>query len=243
MKKPVKFMFSSASCFPVKNSVERVPIASGAGGGMISSMDFLPNQPWFRDRDDSPEKEEKKEKEPKSKLEEKFLETRTILLFGEITQKAAREVCEKLILLASLNDNDIKVIINSQGGHVEAGDTIHDMLTFVKPKVKVLGTGWVASAGALIYVAVPTENRYALRNTRFMLHQPSGGVGGQATDISIEAQEILKMRDRLNKIFSVQTGQPVERIEKDTDRNFWMSADEAKQYGLVGKVITSQADF
>jgi ATP-dependent Clp protease protease subunit len=206
-------------------------------------MDFLPNQPWFRDRDDSPEKEEKKEKEPKSKLEEKFLETRTILLFGEITQKAAREVCEKLILLASLNDNDIKVIINSQGGHVEAGDTIHDMLTFVKPKVKVLGTGWVASAGALIYVAVPTENRYALRNTRFMLHQPSGGVGGQATDISIEAQEILKMRDRLNKIFSVQTGQPVERIEKDTDRNFWMSADEAKQYGLVGKVITSQADF
>ena len=210
---------------------------------MISSMDFLPNQPWFRDRDDSPEKEEKKEKEPKSKLEEKFLETRTILLFGEITQKAAREVCEKLILLASLNDNDIKVIINSQGGHVEAGDTIHDMLTFVKPKVKVLGTGWVASAGALIYVAVPTENRYALRNTRFMLHQPSGGVGGQATDISIEAQEILKMRDRLNKIFSVQTGQPVERIEKDTDRNFWMSAEEAKQYGLVGKVITSQADF
>ena len=210
---------------------------------MISSMDFLPNQPWFRDRDDSPEKEEKKEKEPKSKLEEKFLETRTILLFGEITQKAAREVCEKLILLASLNDNDIKVIINSQGGHVEAGDTIHDMFTFVKPKVKVLGTGWVASAGALIYVAVPTENRYALRNTRFMLHQPSGGVGGQATDISIEAQEILKMRDRLNKIFSVQTGQPVERIEKDTDRNFWMSAEEAKQYGLVGKVITSQADY
>jgi ATP-dependent Clp protease protease subunit len=206
-------------------------------------MDFLPNQPWFRDRDDSPEKEDKKEKEPKYKLEEKFLETRTILLFGEITQKVAREVCEKLILLAALNDNDIKVIINSQGGHVEAGDTIHDMLTFVKPRVKILGTGWVASAGALIYAAVPTENRYSLPNTRFMLHQPSGGVGGQATDISIEAQEILKMRDRLNKIFSVQTGQPVERIEKDTDRNFWMSADEAKAYGLVGKVITSQADF
>ena len=208
---------------------------------MISSMDFPPRQPWFRD--DSPEKEEKKEKDPKYKLEEKFLETRTILLFGEITQKVAREVCEKLILLAALNDKDIKVIINSQGGHVEAGDTIHDMLTFVKPKVKVLGTGWVASAGALIYVAVPTENRYSLPNTRFMLHQPSGGVGGQATDISIEAQEILKMRDRLNKIFSVQTGQPVERIEKDTDRNFWMSADEAKQYGLVGKVITTHADF
>ena len=195
------------------------------------------------DEDEGRDKKGKKEKEPKSKLEEKFLETRTILLFGEISQKAAREFCEKLILLSSLNDNDIKVIINSQGGHVEAGDTIHDMLTFVKPRVKILGTGWVASAGALIYVAVPTQDRYSLPNTRFMLHQPSGGVGGQASDISIEAQEILKMRDRLNKIFSVQTGQPVERIEKDTDRNFWMSADEAKQYGLVGKVITSQADF
>lgn len=210
---------------------------------MMKTMDFLPKPFLFRDRDESPEKEEKKEKEPKSKLEEKFLETRTILLFGEISQKSAREVCEKLILLASLNDNDIKLIINSQGGHVEAGDTIHDMLTFVKPKVKILGTGWVASAGALIYAAVPIDCRYSLRNTRFMLHQPSGGVGGQATDISIEAQEILKMRDRLNKIFSVQTGQSMERIEKDTDRNFWMSADEAKQYGLVGKVITSQADF
>ena len=195
------------------------------------------------DEDEEQEKKPKKEKEPKSKLEEKFLETRTILLFGEISQKSAREVCEKLILLSSINDNDIKLIINSQGGHVEAGDTIHDMLTFVKPKVKILGTGWVASAGALIYVSVPTDQRYSLPNTRFMLHQPSGGVGGQASDISIEAQEILKMRDRLNKIFSVQTGQPVERIERDTDRNFWMSADEAKAYGLVGKVITSQVDF
>ena len=206
-------------------------------------MDFKTQLSRFRE--DSPEKEEKekKEKEPKSRLEEKFLETRTIMIFGEINQKVAREVSEKLILLSSLNDNDIKVIINSQGGHVEAGDTIHDMLTFVKPKVKVLGTGWVASAGALIYVAVPTENRYSLPNTRFMLHQPSGGVGGQATDISIEAQEILKMRERLNYIFSVQTGQPVEKIERDTDRNFWMSAEEAKDYGLVGKVVTTQAEF
>src|SRR5471032_1507907 len=129
-------------------------------------------------REDAPEKEEKekKYKEPKSKLEEKFLETRTILLFGEINQKVARDFCEKLILLSAINDNDIKVIINSQGGHVEAGDTIHDLLRFVKPKVKVLGTGWVASAGALIFAALPKENRYSLLNTRFMLHQPSGGI-------------------------------------------------------------------
>jgi ATP-dependent Clp protease protease subunit len=195
------------------------------------------------DEDEPQEKKSKKEKEPKGRLEEKFLETRTILLFGEISQKSAREVCEKLILLSALGGDDIKLIINSQGGHVEAGDTIHDMIKFVKPKVKILGTGWVASAGALIYVSVPVEQRYSLLNTRFMLHQPSGGVGGQATDISIEAQEILKMRDRLNKIFSVQTGQPVERIERDTDRNFWMSAEEAKVYGLVGKIITSQAEY
>ncbi len=106
------------------------------------------------DEDEGRDKKAKKEKEPKSKLEEKFLETRTILLFGEISQKSARDVCEKLILLSALNDDPIKLIINSQGGHVEAGDTIHDMLTFVKPKVKILGTGWVASAGALIYVSV-----------------------------------------------------------------------------------------
>jgi ATP-dependent Clp protease protease subunit len=217
-------------------------------------MDFEFKQYGLRaqrlEDDDDEDEEEEQTKKPADekesgagKLEEKILETRTILLFGEISQKSAREVCQKLILLAALNDKDIKLIINSQGGHVEAGDTIHDMLKFVKPKVKILGTGWVASAGALIYVAVPVEDRYALPNTRFMLHQPSGGVGGQATDINIEAQEILKMRDRLNKTFSVQTGQPVERIEKDTDRNFWMSAEEAKAYGLVGKVITIQADY
>lgn len=208
-------------------------------------MDFSMNR--YSLRNDMPDKEEKEEKDEKSdkepKLEEKILKTRTILLFGEISMKSAREVCEKLILLSALNDDPIKLIINSPGGHVEAGDTIHDMLTFVKPKVKILGTGWVASAGALIYVAVPLEDRFSLPNTRFMLHQPSGGVGGQATDISIEAQEILKMRDRLNKTFSIQTGQSIERIEKDTDRNFWMSAQEGKDYGLVGKIISSHADY
>jgi ATP-dependent Clp protease protease subunit len=210
---------------------------------MLPAMDFSHRQPWMRE--DAPEKEEKekKEKEPKTKLEEKFLETRTILLFGEINQKVAREVSEKLILLSAINEDPIKLIINSQGGHVEAGDTIHDMIRFVKPSVKILGTGWVASAGALIYVAAPLENRYSLPNTRFMLHQPSGGAGGQASDISIEAAEILKMRDRLNRIFSVQTGQTVEKIERDTDRNFWMSAEEAKDYGLVGKLISSQGDY
>ncbi|NNF99604.1 MAG: ATP-dependent Clp protease proteolytic subunit [Desulfobacteraceae bacterium] len=169
----------------------------------------------------------------------KLLETRTITIFGAITQELSQEVTEKLIVLSETSPDPIKIIINSQGGHVESADTIFDMIGFVKPVVKVIGTGWVASAGALIYSAPDVKNRFCLPNTRFLLHQPSGGVGGQATDISIEANEMLKMKDRLNRIFSRQTGQTIDQIEDDTDRNFWMSAEEAQKYGLVGKIITS----
>ncbi|MDR1146663.1 MAG: ATP-dependent Clp protease proteolytic subunit [Verrucomicrobiales bacterium] len=189
--------------------------------------------------------ESKKEKDPKKSpsIEERLLKARTIMLFGEISQKVAREVSEKLIAFDADSDAEIKIFINSQGGHVEAGDTIHDMIRFVKAPVKIIGTGWVASAGALIYAAADRQRRYSLPNTRFMLHQPSGGVGGQATDISIEAQEILKMRDRLNKIFAEQTGRTVEQIATDSDRNFWMSAEEALAYGLVGKLIRSAGEL
>ncbi|HEX6383988.1 MAG TPA: ATP-dependent Clp protease proteolytic subunit [Anaerolineae bacterium] len=181
----------------------------------------------------------KKEEGFKSRIGEKLLETRTILIYGEINQRVAREVSEKLLVLAGDSDEDIKLFINSQGGHVESGDTIFDMIRFVKPRVKIIGTGWVASAGALIYVAVPTEDRYCLPNTRFLLHQPMGGMSGQAADIAIEAEEILKMRRRLNQIFARQTGQPLEKVEQDTDRNFWMSAEEAREYGLVGHIVES----
>jgi ATP-dependent Clp protease, protease subunit len=172
-----------------------------------------------------------------SRLAEKLLETRTILIYGEINQRMARDVTEKLLILAADSDEEIKIFINSQGGHVESGDTIYDMIRFVKPPVKVIGTGWVASAGALIFVAPPRENRFCLPHTRFLLHQPMGGARGQATDIAIEAEEILKMRERLNRIFAKQTGQPLEKIERDTDRNFWMSAQQAIEYGLVGQII------
>lgn len=193
--------------------------------------------------------EEEDEKEPaakdaaKSPFEDKLLKSRTIMIYGEINQKVAQAVSEKLIILSSQSDEDIKIFINSEGGHVEAGDTIHDMIQFVPNKVKIIGTGWVASAGALIYVATPKELRYSLPNTRFMLHQPLGGVRGQASDISIEAQEILKMRDRLNNIFARQCGQPIEKIEKDTDRNFWMGPEQAKEYGVVGKIIKSAKEL
>jgi len=185
------------------------------------------------------EEEEKDEKAPRKGMMEKMLDTRTITIFGEINMKLAQEVTQKLLLLEAASDDPIKIFINSPGGHVESGDTIFDMIRFVKPTVKVIGTGWVASAGALIYSAVDIENRYSLPNTRYLLHQPMGGARGQASDIAIEAEEILKMRDRLNRTFAEQTGQSLEKVEKDTDRNFWMSAQEAIEYGLVNKIINT----
>ena len=172
-------------------------------------------------------------------LENTLFDSRQIFIYGEINQKVARDVSQKLIAMAEKSDDPILVFINSQGGHVEAGDTIHDMIRFVKPVVKVVGTGWVASAGAHIFIAAERENRYSLPNTRFMLHQPVGGIRGHAVDIGIEAREILKMRKRLNRVLAERTGQTLEKIEEDTDRNFWMSAEEALEYGIVGKVIES----
>lgn len=186
------------------------------------------------------QEEEKKsnDKQPKRFMERLF-ETRTLTIFGEIDMKLAQEVSQKLLILDSESHDPIKIFINSPGGHVESGDTIFDMIRFVKSPVKVIGTGWVASAGALIFAAADKENRYSLPNTRFLLHQPMGGARGQAADIAIEAEEILKTRQRLNEIFAEQTGQPLEKVEHDTDRNFWMSAKEAVDYGLVGKIIAT----
>jgi ATP-dependent Clp protease protease subunit len=168
------------------------------------------------------ENEEKEEKSGFSPLHQKLLDTRTILLFGEIDMDSARQITGQLLVLAAESNEPIKLIINSPGGHVESGDTIFDMIRFVQAPVKVIGTGWVASAGALIYAAAEKENRYSLPNTRFLLHQPMGGTRGQAADIAIEAEEIIKMRRRLNETFARQTGQSVEKVEEDTDRNFWM---------------------
>lgn len=192
--------------------------------------------------DEDPEMENTpEEKKPAKSPMERMLETRTITIFGEINMKLAEEVATKLLILDADSHDPIKIFINSPGGHVESGDTIFDMIRFVQSPVKMIGTGWVASAGALIYAAAEKENRYSLPNTRFLLHQPMGGVRGQASDIAIEAEEILKMRRRLNQIFADATGQPMEKVEKDTDRNYWMSADEALAYGLVGQIIDSAA--
>jgi ATP-dependent Clp protease, protease subunit len=176
-------------------------------------------------------------------LAQKLFKARTVIISGEINQGVAERTMMQLLALAADSDDQITVYINSQGGHVEAGDTIHDVLRFIAPPVRVVGTGWVASAGALIYVAVPRKHRYCLPNTRFLLHQPAGGMGGTASDIAIEAREIVRMRERLNRIFARETGQSIERIEDDTLRNFWLDAEAAKEYGLVGKIITKQSEL
>ncbi len=178
-----------------------------------------------------------------ARLDEAVFEARQIFLFGEINQGVARDVSEKLVALAAVSDAPVTLVINSQGGHVEAADTIYDMMAYVCAPVRVLGTGWVASAGAHIFLAPPRERRFALPNTRFMLHQPAGGAHGQAVDIGIEAREIVKMRQRLNCIIAERTGQPLEKVEKDTDRNFWMSAEEAREYGIVGTIVRTSREL
>ena len=175
---------------------------------------------------------------PVNELESRLLRGRKVLVFGAIDDKVARDVTGRLLALAR-DPQPIDVYVNSPGGHVESGDTIHDMIRFVDAlaPVRVIGTGWVASAGALIFLGGARERRFCLPNTRFLLHQPLGGVRGPASDISIEAEEILKMHRRLNGIIAKETGQPLSRIEADTDRNFWMGAEEAKAYGIVHRIV------
>jgi ATP-dependent Clp protease protease subunit len=180
------------------------------------------------------------------RIETELLRTRKVLIFGDINDKLARDVCSRLLLLADRDASEpIDVYINSPGGHVESGDTIHDMVRFIRNDVQLnmIGTGWVASAGAHIFLAGAKDRRLCLPNTRFLLHQPAGGTRGMAADIEIEAKEILRMRERLVRIISEETGQPVERINKDIHRNHWMTAEEAIDYGMVAKVIRDPRDI
>jgi ATP-dependent Clp protease protease subunit len=182
---------------------------------------------------------------PINELEHRLLKQRKVLIFGAINDKVARDVTGRLLALAGASDEPIDVYVNSPGGHVESGDTIHDMIRFVDAEapVRMIGTGWVASAGALIFLAGKKERRFCLPQTRFLLHQPMGGVRGPAVDIDIEAREIVKMRERLNRLIAHETGQTYEKVRKDTDRNYWMSAEEAIAYGLVEKVNSTLADL
>ena len=187
----------------------------------------------------SSEKEDAVTNEPRASvfMDEKLFKSRCLTIFGEINDKIARSITERLLALASENDEPITLYISSPGGHVESGDVVYDIIKFIKPVVRVIGTGWVASAAATIYLAADKENRFALPNTRFLIHQPLGGSRGDATDIAIQAEQMVKTRSRINQLIAEETGQPVDKVAQDTDRDYWMTVDEALSYGIVSKVV------
>lgn len=203
---------------------------------MITSPATLPE--FTRNDDD----DDDKKSGPNGVMMAKFLEARTVLIFGGIDQKLAERVSAQLLYLDHINHDPIKLIVNSPGGHVKSGDTIHDLISFINSPVSVIGTGWVASAGTHIFLGAPKERRFCLPNTRFLIHQPSGGAGGKATDIAIQAKEIVKMRERLGRVIADKTGQKLERVMEDIERDYWMTTEEAKEYGILGKVITKMSE-
>ena len=176
-------------------------------------------------------------------LENTLLKNRTLTIFGEIDKAVAQRTAERLLALSFESDAPVTLFIGSPGGHVESGDTIFDIIRYIKPLVRTVGTGWVGSIATHIYLAAERDHRLALPNTRFLIHQPAGGFGGDASDIEIHAREILKTRERINRIIAERTGQPLERVQKGTDRDHWMSAEESVEYGLVGRIIESAADL
>jgi len=184
-----------------------------------------------------------KPERPGSLAEQLAFKSRFVMVFGEIDDMMARATSERLIALAQESEAPIHMLISSPGGHVESGDAIHDMIRFVRAPVTTIGSGWVASAGTHIFLAAPRERRLCLPNTRFMIHQPSGGAGGRASDIAIAAQEIIKMRERIARVIAKETGQKLERVLADIDRDHWMTAAEAIDYGLVARVVERQTEL
>lgn len=166
-----------------------------------------------------------------------FFKSRNVIVAGEINDKLAQKTVTHLLALAEESDDPINMFISSPGGHVESGDMVHDMIKFIRPTVRTIGSGWVASAGALIFVGAEKKDRYCLPNTRFLLHQPSGGIGGKVTDMQIQAEQIRRMRERFDNLFAEATGQTPDRIREDTAHDFWLTTDEALKYGLLGSVI------
>ncbi len=206
-------------------------------------MSKYSQQPFLLDDDEEEENNGESKEGDQNPFMEKMLRTRTILLSGEVNKPLAERVIRQLLLLEDAGDEPIKVFIDSPGGDVDAGYAILDMMRFVKPDVYTIGMGLVASAGALILLASPKEMRFGMPNSHYLIHQPLSGMRGVATDIEIHAHEIERMRSRINELMAKETGNPIEQIEKDTDRDFWMNADEAKEYGLITKIITNRTEL
>ncbi|GMU92323.1 MAG: hypothetical protein AMXMBFR4_13810 [Candidatus Hydrogenedentota bacterium] len=192
---------------------------------------------------ETPETTERDEERKRNGIISHLLKTRTVIVSGQVDQEMAERVISQLVVLDSESKEPIRVIITSQGGHVDSGLAIHDVLRYVESEVFTIGAGWVASIGVPILLGAPKkQNRLALPNTRFLLHQPSGGAGGQLQDIRIEAQEILRIRERINKMIAEETGQTVAKVAADSDRNFWMTAEEAVKYGIVSRIVKSASE-
>ena len=190
------------------------------------------------------ENPEEEKKEHGDELFSKLLKTRTIVLADEIDKKSAQRIITQLLLLEADNPNEeIKMFIDSPGGDADAGFALFDMIRFIKPRVRTICAGITASAAVIVLMAAKKEDRLALPNARVLIHQPSTGVAGSAADIEIEASEILKFRDKINKLIAGETGQPLEKVERDTKRNFWMSAEEALKYGLVSRVVKTRDEL
>jgi ATP-dependent Clp protease, protease subunit len=193
------------------------------------------------------EGDEKEKKKPEGGEGEllvgKFLKTRTILLTGEVNKELAEKTVRQLLLLEAEGSEPIRIFIDSPGGDVDAGFAIFDMMRFVKPEVVTVGMGLVASAGALILLGGRKKQRYGLPNSHYLIHQPLSGMRGVATEIEIHARELEKVRQRINMLIAEETGKPLEQVEKDTDRDFWMNAEEASQYGLIARIISSRKDL
>lgn len=181
--------------------------------------------------------EEKKQKEKDPSLLDKLMGTRSILLSGEINKDTADDFATRILILDSLSNDEIKVYINSPGGDVDSGFAIYDMIRFVKSPVTVIGMGLVASAAALIYLAVPKEKRFALPNSTYLIHQPLSELKGTAIDLEIYAVKLEELRKKLDGVIAEAVGKKVDDVSLDTERDHWLSAEEALKYGLVGKII------
>ena len=192
------------------------------------------------DDDDDDEDEEKKSADP---LIVKMLKTRTILLSGQVNKDLAEKTIRQLLLLDEENEKPIKIFIDSPGGDADAGFAIFDMIRFVKAPVWTVGMGLVASAAAIIQLASPKERRVGLPNSHYLIHQPLSGIRGVATDIEIHARELEKLREKINKLIAEETGMEMSQVEKDTDRDYWMSGEEAVKYGLISKIIVNRGDL
>ena len=176
-------------------------------------------------------------------LEEKAFASRTVLIFGAINDQTAADTVRRLIALDGASHAPIDILVSSPGGHLESGDTVHDVVKFITAPVRMIGTGWVGSAATHVFLAVPKERRFCLPQTRFLIHQPSGGAGGQATDIAIMAREIIKARERIAQVISRETGQKLEKVLVDIERDNWMGPEEAIEYGLISRIIQNRSEL